>query len=174
MKLAQETTNKIIELKELGFSSREIARLLNVGKSTVNDLYARYQQQRQIIPDKVLDRPKGQGPKILVLDVETAAAEVLTFGRFKQNIGQDNVLKEGGWLLCASWLWLGEDQVESIWLDPKQVAAADDSDIILMMHQLLSQADAIIAHNGANFDWKMIQTRSVKHGYGALPYVKII
>lgn len=172
MKLPQELTNKIIDLKQLGFSSREISRMLDVGKSTVNDTYARY--LKGVLPYDDTAPPQKDGPKILVLDVETAAAEVLTFGRFKQNIGQANILKEGGWLLCAAWRWLGSNQTDSMWLSPEQIETADDSDLILKLYDLMEQASAIVAHHAVGFDHKMIQTRSVYHGFGALPAVKVI
>ena len=180
MKLTKEQQDKIIELKEFGLSSREISRMLKVGKSTVNDIYKRYQAEaqlynRMISPSDTWEgQQKKDGPKILVLDLETAAAEVLTFGRWKQNIGQANILKEGGWILCCAWRWLGEEATESMWLSPEEIAAGDDLSLTILLHDLLFQADAIIAHNGANFDHKVAQTRSVKHGLGALPYVKVI
>lgn len=178
MKLDNDLTQKIIDLKQFGFSSREIARLLDVGKSTVNDIYSRYRNQPKNQPKNqqltFADVPSADGPKILVLDVETAAAEVLTFGRFKQNIGQANILKEGGWILCASWRWLGSSETDSVWLSPVEIEKADDASLVGHIFDLMSEADAIIAHNGIGFDHKVIQTRSVFHGFGALPAVKVI
>lgn len=177
MKLQKETQDKIIELKDIGFSSREIARMLKIGKSTVNDIYAKYKQETELRNQAISPsspNQAGSGPKILVLDLETAAAQVLTFGRFKQNIGQANVIKEGGWILCCAWRWLGEERTESLWLTPEEIAEGNDLTMAILLQDLLFKADAIIAHNGANFDWKVAQTRSVYHGLGALPYVKII
>lgn len=174
MKLDNDLTQKIIDLKQFGFSSREIAKLLQVGKSTVNDIYARYKSEQNNKLFTFSSKPTTDGPKILVLDVETAAAEVLTFGRFKQNIGQANILKEGGWILCAAWRWLGSSKTESVWLSPVEIEAADDGPLVGHIFDLMQEADAIVAHNGLGFDHKVIQTRSVYHGFGSLPAVKVI
>lgn len=187
MKLQKETIDTIIELKQLGFSSREISKQLNVGKSTVNDTYNRYlvglEEDKffanlKYPADTSYAKPesihKGKGPRILILDVETAAAEVLTFGRFKQNIGQDNILKEGGWLLCACWRWIGEEEVYYTFLTPEEVQKADDSRIIAHLFEEMQQADAIIAHNAVGFDHKVIQARALANNFGALPSVKVI
>jgi transposase-like protein len=174
MKHDNETVEKVIQLKQLGFSSREIASIMNMSKSTVNDIYNRNNQV-----DEEFNMPSFEsltdGPRILVLDIETAAAEVLTFGRFKQNIGQANVLKEGGWILCASWKWLHDpDTTYEIHLSEYEIANADDSRIVCSLHDLYSEAHAIIAHNALGFDHKVIQTRAIANGLGALPSVKVI
>lgn len=42
------------------------------------------------------------------------------------------------------------------------------------MWELFNQVDAVIAHNGKNFDVKMLQARCLFHGLPPLPSVKII
>ena len=85
--LSQDTIKKIEALLNEDLSSRKIADLLEISKSTVNN----YRPQ--------LNLKKKQGPKIAILDVETAATVGMFFGRFNINISQGNVLKEGSWML---------------------------------------------------------------------------
>lgn len=163
-KIDDDKVKSIVSMKKQKIPSRTIASILKIGKTTVNDIFNRYQNRIQ---------STGKA-KLLVLDVETAASQVLTFGRFKQNIGQANIIKEGGWIICASWRWLDSDKTEYVAVDSKEALAMDDSKIACRLFELYEQADAIIAHNGKNFDHKVIQTRMLANGLPALPSVKVI
>ena len=80
----------------MGFSGRKIAKMLDLSKSGVNDYL------RTLIENDCTQIENVKGPRILIIDVETAAATAMTFGRFKINLSQDNIVDEGGWILCAS------------------------------------------------------------------------
>jgi len=162
-KLPTEKQLQIEELLDQGFSSRFIAENIGVCKSTVNNYRPKEKSLR-----------KTNGPKITFLDIETAATLGYFFGRFKINIGQENVLTEGGWILCASWITNDSDQVHSIFLTPEEIAKQDDSRIIAAMHDVYRESDIIVAHNSLGFDHKVIQTRSVFNNYPALPLVKVM
>lgn len=164
--LTQEQINKAAALLQEGLPSRAIAAKVGCGKTTVNE----YRNRLQIKPDVKLNRQA----KILFLDIETAAAVALAFGRFKQNLSQDNIVSEGGWMLCASWKWNDEEDTHSVHLVPEEIAAKDDSRIVAVLFDLYEQADAIVAHNGQGFDHKVIQTRAAANGFPALPSVKVI
>lgn len=169
MKYSQAIQSTIETLAAEGWSGRAIAAELGLSKSGVNN----YLNQL-----KGKDVPKTKesysGPRILVLDVETAAAVALTFGRFKVNLSQDHIVTEGGWILCASWHWLGSADVHSIWLSPEEIENQDDSRIVKELGNLYTLADAVVAHNGCSFDHKVIQTRATAHGFAKLPTVKIL
>lgn len=159
-----EQEKQIRELNSKGCSSRFIASQLNISKSGVNYFLAR----DNITPSV------SKEPRILVFDLETAASVALTFGRFKVNLGQDNIVTEGGWILCASYRWLGEDKVKSIYLSPDEISKQDDSRIVATFWELYEEADAVVAHNAQQFDHKVLQSRVAFNGFTPLPTVKVL
>ena len=156
---------EIKRLSNLGYSSRHIAYELDVSKSGVNYLLAR-EGTEDVKPTKE--------PRVLILDIETAAAVALTFGRFKINLGQENIVSEGGWMICASWRWLGEEKVHSVQLTKDEIISCDDSRIVATFWELYEEADAIVAHNSLQFDHKVIQARAAFNGFPPLPSVKVL
>jgi hypothetical protein len=170
MKYSQETIKAILDLNANGLSSRDIAGLLEISKSGVN--YA-LQRNSELQYDP-RDVAFNSGPRVLIFDTETAAATALTFGRFKVNLSQDNILDNGGWIICACWRWLGEQNVHKIYLTPEEVANKDDSRIVAQLFELYEEADAVIAHNSQGFDHKVVQTRAVVNGFPPLPQVKVL
>lgn len=167
MKLTEADKAYIIAMKKEGFGSRHIADNIGCGKSTVNDFYVAWKSDGM----KEVDIHK---PKILVFDLETAAATALTFGRYNVNLSQANIIDEGGWILCACAKWLGDDKVMKFHLQPEEIYPVDDSRIVAQMIELFEEASAVVAHNGKKFDIKVLQTRALANGYGALPTVKVI
>jgi hypothetical protein len=152
-----------------GWSSRAIAAELGISKSGVNNYLNQLKGK-----DVPKTKEKLNGPRILILDVETAAATALTFGRFKVNLSQDNIVTEGGWILCASYKWLDSPYTYSIWLTPEEIASQDDSRIVTQLMELYEEADAMVAHNGCSFDHKVIQARATANGFGKLSTVKVL
>lgn len=113
-------------------------------------------------------------PKILLWDVENTHNIVATFGMWNVNIFHENILQEW-FMLCASWKWFGEKKVGSVSLldDPVRFKAdhTDDYYVIAKVHEILSEADAIVAHNGDKFDLKKFNARAIKHGLTPIPPV---
>ncbi len=172
MKYSEDTINFIKQMNSEGYSSRFIAASLNISKSGVNYALQRQEPKLQYDPQDVAFKPTG--PKILVFDTETAAATALTFGRFKVNLSQDNILDNGGWILCACWRWLGEYETHRIYLTPAEVERKDDSRIVAKLFDLYEEADAVLAHNSQGFDHKVVQTRAIASGFPPLPQVKVL
>lgn len=162
-KLTISQKETIVELKQKGISSRVIASKLGCGKSTINDYF-----------NSVKSKLQYKKPKILVFDLETAATISMSFGRFNINLSQSNILVEGGWILCACYKWLGEDDTYFIGLTPEEIEYQDDTNIVATLYSLFEQADAVVAHNAKKFDYKVLQTRSLFNGFGALPSVKVL
>lgn len=158
----QELVKQIVELKGQGLGSRKIAKELGIGKSTVNDIVKRY-------GDKSNNRPK-----ILMLDIETACSITATFGRRMQNISQDAVIREGGWLISYAYKWLGDDEVRGSVLFAEEAQTADDERLCMELLDLLEQSDFVVAHNGANFDIPMIKARLIVNGLPPMRKVRII
>ena len=165
-KLSNETISLIHEYAEAGMKSRAIARALNVSKSSVNNhiAAAKYFESKPELKKQ---------PKILLFDLETSAALAYTFGRFNLNLSQDNIHTEGGVILCASYKWLGEGETKVLY-NKSDIARNEDGHVVAQLWELIESADAIIAHNGLSFDWKMLQARCLVNHFAPLPSVKII
>lgn len=187
MKLDPKTIELILAYSEAGMSSRNIASVVNVSKSTVNNYVAASALNQkfkhylsksdadtklQYDPNEVAFKRK-QGPKILVWDCETAPALAYAFGRWKQNIGQDNIVKEGGWIICASYKWLGEDETHLIY-DTDDIMNGVDDYVTAHLLQLYNEADAVVAHNALGFDHKVLQARCLVNQMEPLPSVKVL
>lgn len=165
MSYNEKVKQEIKRLSNLGYSSRHIAYELDVSKSGVNYLIARESVKKEIPSD---------APKILLFDLETSADISLHFGRWKQNIGQKNVVKKGGYILCAAYKFLGEDKISSIYLTPEEIENGDDSRIVATFFELYEQTDAVVAHNSKGFDHRVLQARATANYFPALPLVKVL
>lgn len=156
-KYDNETKKQIKYWKQIGLSNRDIAGMLGISKSGVSDFLK-----------------KEQGPKVLLIDVETAPSIAVSFQRFNVNITPDHVLQEGDWLLTASWKWLNKKKVEGISLSSEEALDKDDSRICDQMNDLFDEADIIVAHNGKRFDVPIIKTRMLANGFSPPHSPKII
>lgn len=163
MKYSKDTQEEIKRLKADGLSSRKIAKELNISKSGVNDYLAKVNTNKTQVP-----------PKVLLLDLESTPSIAAVFGRFKQNIGQDSVLKEGGSLLTACCKWLGKDEVIKLTVTPWDAQNGYDSDICWNLHNLIDEADVVIAHNLQGFDLPLLKARCLINGLPALKQVRTI
>jgi len=82
-------------------------------------------------------------------------------------------------LLCFSWQWLdGPDKKVHVLGMPDdplyQPGVLDDEWLTEQLHDLLSQADISIAHNGKGFDDKKANAKFLEHGYGPVPFRKSV
>lgn len=104
-------------------------------------------------------------PKILLLDIETAPKTAFVWSMWKENIGL-NQLEKDGYVLCYCAKWLQEGKVfsDAIWdYEDYQKDPENDYNIIASVHELLEQADVVIAHNGRGFDIPTLNARFVTH-----------
>lgn len=165
----EETVDKILQMKDRGLSSRQIAALLGIGKSTVNDVYNREFSKQVDSYEKQLQKK----PKLLVWDLEITPSIVATFGRFNQNIGHNNVIREGGAIVSAAWKYAGESKIYSSVMTPEEALKDDDSRIICQLYEAFEISDASIAHN-AGFDMGVFRARLALHGMPMHKRVKVI
>lgn len=166
MKHSQQITNSIIELKKQGCKSRYIAKMLDVSKSSVNYVFNRHMKTQ--IPVENSTR------KYLFIDVETSPDVAVTFKRFKANLSQDNILKDGGVLLSISWRWMGDKSAQGLALNPTEALAADDSRLCAVLYALIEKADVLIGHNIDRFDLPMIKSRLLINKFTPPKKVKTI
>jgi len=102
-------------------------------------------------------------PKIYILDIETSPIRALVWGKWEQNISDDQI--ENDWFVfCWSAKLLNSNKIISSRLNSKEAKAGDDKRIIKEMWKILDDADIVVAHNGDKFDIKKINTRLLING----------
>lgn len=169
MKLTDEQTNKLKYYYNKGLSTRKAAKEVGISKSASARHFYKFSKEENKI--KVLEK---DSPAILLLDIETAPAEVLAFGRFKQNISQDHILEEGGWIISIAWKWLGTDHTAGDVLIPEDALLKDDSILVKVLRHTINKADVVIGHNIDNFDLPKIKARMIKHGLQPYKTIKTV
>lgn len=169
MRTPEEKVEEILRLKNKGLSSRQIAEIVGVGKSTVNDVYNREFSSR--VNQWELDARKE--PKLLVFDLEISPSIAASFGRFNQTIGHNNVIREGGAIISAAWKWYGDTNVKSVVMTPAESVKDNDTRIVCELYEAFEQADAVIAHN-ASFDMGVFKARLAIHHLPMHKTVKVI
>lgn len=117
--------------------------------------------------------------KVLLWDVETSPIIYSGWGLYDQNIPHDNIIED--WkIICASWKWLGEDEVfNQCWRTTKDSDISpflkkSDYLVIKCLHKALSEADVIVAQNGDAFDMKKFNTRAIYYGLDPLPEIRSV
>lgn len=100
-------------------------------------------------------------PRILLLDIETLPLVVTTWRlKVEGYLSHENIQGENS-IVCAAWKWLGERAVSSASVLSHKSKDADvpDAGILRKLHGAMSEADAVVAHNGDRFDIPWIRTR---------------
>ena len=147
-----------VALHEQGYSWREIARRINVPKSTVSDFLRKYVDEKA---EAEKDRPK-----VLFLDVEVSPSVVVAFSRFKAFSTPDHVLKEP-YMLTYALSWAHETGVQGMaitdTMDEYDGDIDDDHGLISSLWEYLDRADIVVAHN-AKFDRGWFNQRCIVHG----------
>lgn len=103
--------------------------------------------------------------RALLLDIETAANTGFVWGKYKQDVIR---FKEHWYILSFAWKWYGNKQGHCRTLadyplfnkEPK-----NDRELCKKLHELLTEADVVIAQNGDSFDIKKINARLLVHGF---------
>lgn len=155
MALSDKEKTLISELSKRGHSSREISNALwgtPTRKSTVNNYLARVQEIME-------------SSRVLVYDIETAPAIGYYWRRFKENIGQPQVIQES-YMLTWSAKWYGENSMIERKISDYSVdfTRPNDKGLVEELGDLLNQADYVVAHNGDRFDLPTFNARCVVHG----------
>lgn len=144
-----------------------IADKLGISKSGVNYYLESY---REINPEAQEDKK----PKILLLDVETAASVAVSFGRRKVNLSQDHILCEGGWLLSYAYKYLGDTEIKSSVLTSDEALDRDDERLLVEIWDLIEDSDFVIGHNIDNFDLPIVKARCIINGIPPIRKIRTI
>lgn len=96
--------------------------------------------------------------KILLYDIESFAHKADVWGKYEQN-----VLKflQYGSIASVAYRWLGESKVHVI--SRRHFKDKSDKSLLKAFHRILSEATHTIAHNGDEFDVKMLNAHFAKH-----------
>jgi len=92
-------------------------------------------------------RETGQGPKILLLDIETSPNLVYTWGLWDQNVGLNQIV-ETAKVICFSAKWLGDQKKKTMFFSTQD----GHQEMIEAAWNLLDEADAVMHYNGTTFD----------------------
>lgn len=104
---------------------------------------------------------KQQGPKILILDIETAYMEVIAWGLGEQNISHTQILKDWSILAVAA-KWLDEPRSKVYYWDTsKEKNVRNDKNLVKNIWKLMNEADVIIGQNSNAFDLKKLNARFI-------------
>lgn len=101
--------------------------------------------------------------KILAFDLETSPMLSWHWGRWQQNIRPEQTVQESR-VLCFGARFVGEKKFHF------RAAYEDGRDVMLQeIHDLLSEADAVMSWNGRSFDSKKIRTEFLRERMGPPP-----
>ncbi len=105
---------------------------------------------------------KKDGPKILLLDIETLPLVSYTWGMFDQNVAL-NQIKEDWTIAAFAAKWHGSKEV--IYIDNRDKKdVRDDRDILKVAWKLMNEADIIVGQNSKSFDIKKLNARFILNG----------
>jgi uncharacterized protein YprB with RNaseH-like and TPR domain len=141
---------------EDGMSQRQIAKHLDIPRSTVGD----YIRKLGTVPYD--SAPQTEGPRILFIDIETKPILAQVWRLWDQNVGLNQIEQDWSILsFCAK--WKGTEEV--IYMDlAGQVDFEDDSILLDALWRLLNEADFVVGQNSKRFDVKKIFARFILNG----------
>jgi DNA polymerase elongation subunit (family B) len=106
----------------------------------------------------------GMQPKILIYDIETSYFKGASWATYDTNL----LFVEQDWhMMSFAWKWLGKKQTYVLALPDFPEYKDDplnDYPLVERLHQLMSHADIVIAHNGDKFDQKKAHARMIMLG----------
>lgn len=142
------------KLKECGFDR---------SPSAIRHFWKRQENKLNNFVNLLAENKKQSKPKILILDIETLPIQVYSWGIFKQVLSDNMIIKDSCVLSWAA-KWFGKSTILGDVLTPKEAIIRDDKRILKGMHSLLEECDVVIAHNGDNFDVKILNGRFLLNG----------
>lgn len=140
-------------------------------KRRIREILARHKKSKPV--KSITPNTKGNLPKVLIFDIETAPMVAYTFSK-KVDYIQDDFIKNDWFILSWAAKWLFSDTVISDKLTKEELKNSDDRRISKSIWELIDEADVIIAHNLNKFDIKKVNTKFLKYKLGIpSPYQKI-
>jgi len=115
---------------------------------------------------------KQVGPKIGLIDIETAPIEGNVWGLFDQNVGINQINAEWS-ILSYTYKDLGAPRSKLVYSDTRG-NPRDDGPLCGELWDILNDVDFLIAQNGKRFDMRKIKARLIMHGYTPPAPTKVI
>ncbi len=107
---------------------------------------------------------KSTGPKVLLLDIETAPILGYVWQLWDQNVAL-NQIKTDWYILSWSAKWLGDAPKKTMYADQRKSKNLEaDGEMLKGIWKLLDQADIVITQNGKQFDHKKLNARFILNG----------
>lgn len=94
--------------------------------------------------------------KVLFFDIETSPDIGYSWGKYEVNIIE---FKQEWQLLSIAWKWKGDSSVKSL-----SRGSVSEKALVQKLWELLNEADAVVAHNGADFDVKKSRAKFIEFG----------
>lgn len=116
------------------------------------------------------------GPKTLILDIETAPIEANVWKMFKEFI-TDEQLRKDWYMITWAAKWLDDNKVFSSKLPDFKLYSKNkesDNELLVGLWNLLDEADIVVAHNGKKFDIPKINTRFLLNGYNPPSHYRLV
>lgn len=143
-----------IDMAEEGnMSWREIARVLDVPKSTLSDMLRKYFASKGEVK-----QVEYKGPKILFLDIETFAMTLTGWGLFNQNFSIDQI-KEDWSILSFCSKFAHSSEITYMACDE-----FSEKEMLQKLWELFNEADYVCGHNSKKFDVRKIFSRMILQG----------
>jgi hypothetical protein len=159
----ENVINEVLALHYAGLSQRQISDSIfgtTTKKSTVGDIISRHRGQH---PPTLDESDNNSGPRILIVDIETAPIRAAVWSLWENNVGL-NQIGIDWFLLSYSAKWVGNDEV--FYNDMRGVVhTEDDMHLLEDLWHLMDEADIIIGHNSKKFDTKKINARFIANGF---------
>ncbi len=116
--------------------------------------------------------------KFLLVDLELTFAVYYAYpSKREQYLSASNIIHDQ-FCTCAAWKWHNEASTYVVKITDNKRQFKEDfrNDYIVAkkLHDLMEEADVIVAHNGDNFDIKHANALFIKHGLGPIPKRKSI
>lgn len=101
----------------------------------------------------------ANGPRTLIIDIETSPLIVYSWGVNDQYLGVGQI-KEDWYILSFSAKWKGDPDNKVIYVDNRKAKdISDDSKLLKVLWKLLDEAEVVIGQNSKRFDIKKINAR---------------
>lgn len=108
---------------------------------------------------------KKTGPKVLLLDIETAPILARVWGLYDQTIAL-NQIKSDWFILAWAAKWLGDPESLVIYHDQRRARNPEkDGPLLKPLWKLLDEADIIVTQNGKSFDARKLNARFILNGF---------
>lgn len=105
------------------------------------------------------------GPKIGLVDIETAPIEARVWGLFDQNVGLNQITTEWA-IISFCFKELGAHKRELVYMDNSSKRdPRDDYDLCAALWKIMHDYDVLIAQNGKRFDMRKIRARLILHDF---------